>query len=731
MTISIWRYSHLALAVSSFLFLLLASVTGIILAFDPITQKTKPYRVNNFKNITLAEAIPALRKAYPEITDITVDANQFVVLHGTDQEGNSVSAYVDPRTGKSLGVREEQSTFFQWVTAMHRSLFLKETGRFIIGLTSFLLVLIAISGTILVIRRQRGVKRFFTRIVRENFGQYYHVVLGRLSLIPIIIVALTGTYLSLARFEIVKTQQISHKIDFDTVSSGNKKEAGEFSIFKNTLFGDIQSVEFPFSDDPEDYYTLKLSDRELIVDQFSGAVLSEVKYSASSMLTSLSLDLHTGRTNIIWAIILAIATLNILFFIYSGFAITLKRRSNRVKNKYKAEESRFIILVGSENGNTFHFAKVIFKQLLSAGEKCFIAELNNYDTYPSAQHLVILTATYGLGDAPVNAAKFMERLKQRSQFKKTRFSVVGFGSRSYPDFCQFAFEVNNELSKQAWAQPLMEIHTVNDRSPDEFMHWASTWSALAGLPLMISREQFLISQKRNQNFIVVERSDLTHTEGAFLIKVKPRGRVKYRSGDLLAIYPSNDHLERLYSIGKIGDALQLSVKLHPNGLGSGYLHGLKPGETIKGRIDKNPHFHFPAEAANVIMICNGTGIAPFLGMIHENKKKIPCFLYCGFRGEKSFDVYQNILDEALESRRLSKLEVAYSREGVKKYVKDILADDEKFVAKSLAGNGVIMICGSLAMQQNVIELLEAICQRSSGHGVSYYQANGQILMDCY
>ena len=58
MTISIWRYSHLALAVSSFLFLALASVTGIILSFQPISEKIQPYRSENFDQATVSQMLP-------------------------------------------------------------------------------------------------------------------------------------------------------------------------------------------------------------------------------------------------------------------------------------------------------------------------------------------------------------------------------------------------------------------------------------------------------------------------------------------------------------------------------------------------------------------------------------------------------------------------------------------------------------------------------------------------
>lgn len=161
MTISFWRYSHLALAVSSFLFIALASITGVILAFEPIGQQVKPYRASNFNELTLAQVVPLVQQHYPDITLLSVDDNNFVVVNASDSTGEQVTAYIDPNSGKSLGLQEKQSAFFQWVTNLHRSLFLKETGRAFVGVISFLLFLIALSGTLLVIQRQRGLRRFF------------------------------------------------------------------------------------------------------------------------------------------------------------------------------------------------------------------------------------------------------------------------------------------------------------------------------------------------------------------------------------------------------------------------------------------------------------------------------------------------------------------------------------------------------------------------------------------
>ncbi|GAB2686232.1 hypothetical protein GCM10027037_05070 [Mucilaginibacter koreensis] len=731
MTISVWRYSHLALAVSSFLLLTLASVTGIILAFEPLTQKVQAYRTDGFNEITLSEALPVIKKQYPGVSELTVDANQFVQLKGSDAQGKNMLAYIDPRTGKILGHPGPKNEFFQWVTSLHRSLFLHETGRFFIGLTAFLLLLIAISGTLLILQRQRSLKRFFGKIARDGFAQYYHVVLGRLSLIPIIIIALTGTYLSLNKFGIIADPKITSKVDFDAIREKPERKLTDIAIFKNTKLAQVQSIEFPFSEDVEDYYTLKLTDRELTVNQVTGDILSEVKYPTTLLLTNLSLNLHTGRTNAIWAVILAIASANILFFIYSGFVITWKRISNRTKNKYTANEARFVMLVGSENGSTFGFAQAIHRQLLKQGEKSFISQLNDYTLYPKADHLIICTSTYGLGDAPANARKFPSLLAKYVQQQKITYSTIGFGSHAYPDFCKFAFEVNALMAQQPWAVALTDIHTVNDKSREEFRLWAEAWSSRSGVVIDALAEMQSAKPMRLETLTVAHTTAANSVEGTFGLSLQSQKKLKVTSGDLLAVYPQNDYRERLYSIGLIENQIRLSVRLHPNGLGSGFLHGLKPGDTLKARIVNNNHFHFPQKATQVIMVSNGTGIAPYLGMISQNESTVPCHLYCGFRTSASFSNYQEFLDQHQAVQKLAGYQVALSREGNRQYISTLIARDANFVAQVLKDGGVMMLCGSLSMQKDVLTLLETICMHKTGKELSYYQSHGQILMDCY
>src|SRR5690606_7873274 len=117
---------------------------------------------------------------------------------------------------------------------------------------------------------------------------------------------------------------------------------------------------------------------------------------------------------------------------------------------------------------------------------------------------------------------------------------------------------NNALSAQQWATPLIEIHTVNDKSPGEFQQWVTLWSQKAQVPLTISPDIFKQDTRRMNTMRVTHKTLIAHPEETFMIRLKPSRSLSFKSGDLLAIYPANDHRERLYSIGKIGNEVQLS-----------------------------------------------------------------------------------------------------------------------------------------------------------------------------
>ncbi|MGN0004311.1 MAG: PepSY-associated TM helix domain-containing protein, partial [Sphingobacterium composti] len=294
MTLSIWRYAHLALALISSVFMLILAITGVILAFDAVQEKTPPYRVDNFGDITLAQSLPALREAYFEVLQVTVDHNDFVVIEAMDEDGNPLKAYINPLTGEKLGEVIPKSQFIQWTTALHRSLFLKETGRTIVGIVSFLLLLITISGLILIIKRQQGFRHFFDKINKDFFSQYFHVVTGRWLLIPVLMIALTGTVIFMVRLEFFKKENI--EINHNPISDeAISKELADIDYFKNTKLADVEKIEFPFiPDDAAEPFIITLKDRTISINQLNGDIMQETKFPYTVALEKLNIDLHTG-----------------------------------------------------------------------------------------------------------------------------------------------------------------------------------------------------------------------------------------------------------------------------------------------------------------------------------------------------------------------------------------------------------------------------------------------------
>ena len=729
MTLSIWRYAHLSLAILSSAFLVILSITGVILAVDAINEKSPAYKVENFDNITLAQVLPTLREHYFEIIEVKVDHNDFVTIDAMDEDGNSIKSYIDPTTGKKIGEIVPKSDFINWVTALHRSLFLKETGRAIVGVVSFLLMLISISGLILIVKRQQGILNFFIKVNKDSFSQYFHVVTGRWLLIPVLIIALTGTLIFLARLEPLVGQP--KEIEHQAKENLQPKDLKDIEFFKNTKLSSVEKIEFPFiPDDEAEPFIVHLRKKSVSVNQVNGSIISESLNPYSAIVEKFNIDLHTGRTNVIWAAILGIASLNILFFIWSGFVITFKRTKTKIgKNKYKANEAEIILLVGSENGATVGFASKIQEQFLANGKKSFIAQMNQYEIYPKAKQLIIFTSTYGIGDAPANAKKFEQLITQFPQNQSIEFSVVGFGSRAYSDYCGYAIKVDKWLNDQKWTTRLLDLKTINDKSPEEFTNWVISYKETTDIPLATTPAMYVGKAPKLKNVKVISNTKVTEEDATF--KVVLDVKEKFKSGDLLAIYPESDHKERLYSVGKVDNKLQLIVKLHEFGLGSQYLYNLVQNSTIKARIVKNKAFRFP-KASKVVMIANGTGIAPFLGMIDENSKKVETHLYCGFRHDnETTKSYQEFATKQISTNHLSQFHIAFSREENKQYVMDLVNRDAKFFAETLQNGGILMICGALKMQHDVEKVLEEICQQHLKKSFEEFKTNGQFLTDCY
>lgn len=724
----------MALAISSCVFLLLASVTGVILAVEPVLDELDAVGLKADDSEPLYRLLDRVDAHFDEVFSVKKTSDGRLQVQGLYQ-GEDRNVYIQPDTGEPAAEVKQQAPFFQFVTSLHRSLFLGLVGRALIGINSLLLLLIAATGVILVVKRTGKLLGLFAPVIKTDKHSFLHVILGKWTLIPLVVIALSGVLLSMARFSIIPTLHINHAVDYAVLEEAPAVARSEFPVFTSTTVGDFREIEFPFFEDPEEFYRLSLTSKEVLVNQFTGQIESEQDYPWTTVVSSLSLTLHTGQGNWIWALILGIASLSIPLFVYSGFALTFQRRKTVVSNTYSKDECEYVILFGSESGSTARFAKAFQHALEDAGKKAFLGDLNSYDDYARINHLIVFTSTYGAGDPPSNAKKFVDRLSDPTRNPEGfTYSVVGFGSTSYPDFCKYAYEVNHALDAHPSLEAFLPIHTVNNQSFESFTDWANKWGMLEGLPISLSDEFVSTDYDGELILDVIRNTDhKASIDNTFLLSLERNKGPAFQSGDLLAVTPPGEKRARFYSIGALDKtSLVLSIKSVEQGVCSNYLGALVQDQTVKACLKRNPAFHFPQKTKQVIMIATGTGIGPFLGMIQNNTAGADITLYWGGKYEKSLDLYKAYLDDWIGAGKLNALHTAFSRQnGSKKYVQHLIQRDAEDVAMLLENNGVIMICGSIAMQHGVTEALSAICETSMGKPLSFYINRKQVRVDCY
>jgi sulfite reductase (NADPH) flavoprotein alpha-component len=207
------------------------------------------------------------------------------------------------------------------------------------------------------------------------------------------------------------------------------------------------------------------------------------------------------------------------------------------------------------------------------------------------KNIIIFTATYGDGEAPINAYKFLKLTKAVPQTKNVKYAVVGFGSKQYPEFCKFAVQVDASLQILSNFTPEIPLFKIDNQNLNSFKSWIDQWSILNNCSLEIEENDILEASK-NYQFKNIDSCKI-NIDNTFLITLKPKKKVRFSSGDLLSIKPTEESTRRYYSVAKIGNTILLSVKKHEFGVCSNYLYGLHKNEKISGSIQENKNFHFP------------------------------------------------------------------------------------------------------------------------------------------
>jgi benzoyl-CoA 2,3-dioxygenase component A len=183
------------------------------------------------------------------------------------------------------------------------------------------------------------------------------------------------------------------------------------------------------------------------------------------------------------------------------------------------------------------------------------------------------------------------------------------------------------------------------------------------------------------------------------------------------------HEPRLYSIASPRDGerpntnnIALTVKREPGGLCSNYLCDLKKGDRVKITGPFGSTFLMPNDPmANIVMICTGTGSAPFRGFTERRRRAMPdapgsMLLFFGARQPDELPYFgplskvpTKVLSQHLVYSRLPGQPKEYVQDRIRKCgdeMVDLLKDTRTH----------IYICGLKGMETGVDEALADICR---------------------
>ncbi|HPG81030.1 MAG TPA: cytochrome P450 [Piscinibacter sp.] len=173
------------------------------------------------------------------------------------------------------------------------------------------------------------------------------------------------------------------------------------------------------------------------------------------------------------------------------------------------------------------------------------------------------------------------------------------------------------------------------------------------------------------------------------------------------------------------DAPAISGQGRYVGIASSYLADSKPGAKVSVAVrPSNTHFHPPvAPQTPIIMVCAGTGLAPFRGFIQERAIQVesgqevgPALLFYGCDHPEVDYLYRDEL-KAWEAAGAVSLRPAFSEapEGDVRFVQHRVWQDRADVAKLFAKGAHVYVCGDgRRMAPAVRETFVKIYQESSG-----------------
>ncbi len=697
------RGMHRIVGLTSALFGITLAVTGIVLSFDPVTEAATTGTLTAAPEVTVAKLAQAVNDQVPGLERIEKTANHSVIAHYATEDGFG-QVYFDaqtlaPKTASPI------SPVLGYIKDFHRSLFLGDFGRGVVGITAFAMLVLSVSGVAMIISKMGGWRALISP-PKSGRLQALHLNAGRLAVAGLLILSFTGVLLSLITFDLVPSPASGDPGSPVILAGDPPLQISELPALKSLRLSELRELVLPYPGDAADAYSLTTSQGSGYINPVTGQLVNFSNHGPSSQLYEIIFLMHTGQGAWPVGLLMGLSMLAVPFVIVSGVAMALRRLANPLR-QFKNTPARVadtVVLVGSESATTWGFAAELARKLVAAGHKVHIAEMNKRAAeYPSGKFIFLITATYGMGEAPTNARHFLKRLNT-FRLNHMRYSVLGFGDTSFPDFCKFAMDVDAAMLKTGMKR-FHPFATIDRQSAQSFSSWGRAVGQSLGLALSLEHSPEF--PKITQVQLVSKRSYGQEVQAPVAIlrlgTKSARTLPKHSAGDLLGVVAPGSSFPRYYSLASDGrdGCIEICVRKQPGGVCSGFLTDIAVGDSVDVFVKPNPKFRPSNSETPLILVGAGAGIGPLVGFLRGNLQKRPAYLFWGGRDPSSDFLFREELGDLHAGGQITQITTAFSRTTGGGYVQNKLQCASQELQNLVQSGAQIVVCGGRAMGNDV------------------------------